>query len=332
MRRTPGEPVLVAVDGGQSALRLAAGPSCGRTPLPTSAPGFRWSGDDPVATIARDVEAAWRTALDRAGGSDNAGASLPRDVSRVVLGLSGLPDDAEDQARLGTAIADLTGANDVWLCRDMVTAHAGALPGRDGVVLAVGTGVACLGVVRESAETFHADGWGYLLGDAGGAFWIGRAGLQAVFRAYDGRDRPTTLTPRAVARYGPHDGISVRVHNSPTHVDDIARFAQDVCAEAESGDETARAIVAAAAGELAATAAAVATRYVASTGRAARVASTGRLIAAGGLLHTLLDRELRRREPRSQLIPPAGTSLDGAWTLAVTADPAPYSVTRLRRP
>ncbi len=316
-------PLLVAVDGGQSALRLAVGAAAARTPPPTAGPGFTWNGADPAATLASQVAAAWRAVGD-------AGPARPH-PTRIVLGLSGLPDGAADLERLARKVGELTGAEDLWLCRDAVTAHAGALPGRDGVVLTVGTGVACLGAVRERAETFHADGWGYLLGDAGGAFWIGRAGLQEVFRSYDGRARPTSLTGRAVTRYGPHAGIPASVHNSPTHVDDIARFAQDVCAAAESGDETAYEIVAAAAGELAATVTAVAARYLAATDRTVPVAVTGRLTTEGSLLHTLFASELRCRVPRSQLVPPSGTSLDGAWTLAVTDDPHPYPVTRFRR-
>ena len=316
-------PILAAVDGGQSEVRLAVGPASDRTPPSVAVPGFTWNAAGPAATLARQVATAWQAVAERQ-------PALPH-ATRIVLGLSGLPDDARDLERLARTVRELTGAEDLWLCRDAVTAHAGALPDRDGVVLSVGTGVACLGAVRERGETFHADGWGYLLGDAGGAFWIGRAGLQEVFRAYDGRSRPTALTGRALARYGPHHRIPATVHNSPTHVDDIARFAQDVCAEAEAGDVTAHGILATAADELAATVSVLAERYLAAAGGTAYVSVTGRLVAEDSLLHTLLARALRTRVPRSKLVPPSGTSLDGAWRLAVTDDPRPYPVTRFRR-
>jgi N-acetylglucosamine kinase-like BadF-type ATPase len=38
-------------------------------------------------------------------------------------------------------------------------------------------------------------GWGYLLGDEGGGFWIGRSALTAVVRQFDGRGPATLLTP-----------------------------------------------------------------------------------------------------------------------------------------
>ena len=40
----------------------------------------------------------------------------------------------------------------------------------------------------------RSGGWGYLLGDEGGGFWIGRAALSAVVRQFDGRGPATLLT------------------------------------------------------------------------------------------------------------------------------------------
>lgn len=49
----------------------------------------------------------------------------------------------------------------------------------------------------------RADGWGHLLGDCGSGAWIGRAGLEAAPRAYDGltccHPRSTERNPRGAA-------------------------------------------------------------------------------------------------------------------------------------
>jgi N-acetylglucosamine kinase-like BadF-type ATPase len=64
----------------------------------------------------------------------------------------------------------------------------------EGVVVVAGTGSIAYG--RDaSGRAARAGGWGYLLGDEGGGFWIGRAALMAVVRQFDGRGPVTLLTP-----------------------------------------------------------------------------------------------------------------------------------------
>ncbi len=81
---------------------------------------------------------------------------------------------------------------------DAVTAHLGALGGEPGVVIVAGTGAIALAVDEVAAR---ADGWGTRLGDDGGGYWIGRAGLAAALRAHDGRGGSRELLARAMARF-----------------------------------------------------------------------------------------------------------------------------------
>ncbi|MEU2283424.1 BadF/BadG/BcrA/BcrD ATPase family protein [Streptomyces sp. NPDC013178] len=82
---------------------------------------------------------------------------------------------------------------------DIETTFAAA-PGHptDGLVLVAGTGaVAARIAARVPTATSGGDGW--LLGDDGGGFWIGRAAVRAALRATDGRGAPTILA-HAVGR------------------------------------------------------------------------------------------------------------------------------------
>ena len=130
-----------------------------------------------------------------------------------------------------------------------MTAHAGALSLGWGVSVTVGTGVACLAVPPDGAPRVIG-GHGYLLGDEGGAFWIGREGLRAVLRAADGRGPSTALAGPASRRFDGLDDLGARLHAADRPVDSIARFAPDVLAVAESGDAVASAIVERAVDEL----------------------------------------------------------------------------------
>src|SRR5207248_5814443 len=72
---------------------------------------------------------------------------------------------------------------------------AAASPDTCGVALICGTGSMAWG--RNTAgKTARCGGWGYLIGDEGGAYWIARAGLTAAARGADGRGEMTALLPR----------------------------------------------------------------------------------------------------------------------------------------
>ncbi|MFE0022680.1 putative N-acetylmannosamine-6-phosphate 2-epimerase [Amycolatopsis sp. NPDC059021] len=295
----------VAVDSGQTGMRLLSGPE----PRIGRGPGFDYRQGDPVATITAAVRVA---ALD-------AGLSGP--VGVACLGLTGCPAEPADLDRLGVAIAAVLGAAEVRLCEDMVTAHAGALRRGHGVVLAAGTGVVCLAVGKDG-EYRKVDGSGYLLGDSGSGFAIGRAGLAAVLAAADGRGEATTLTTAAERRYGLGPGLAQRIHQAPAPVATVASFAPDVFAAAARRDAVAGAIVTGAAGDLAHTAAAAV--RVLDHGDAVPVACTGRVFEAGKLLLAPLRERLADLAPAARLVPPAGDPLDGAVRLA-TAEPGPYA-------
>ncbi|MFJ5271727.1 N-acetylglucosamine kinase [Streptomyces sp. NPDC088358] len=103
------------------------------------------------------------------------------------------------------ALAALTGAlrrlgiaaRTIGVSSDIEAAFASA-PGTpaDGLALVAGTGAVATRVAgRRCTATVDGDGW--LLGDDGSGFWIGRGAVRAALRMADGRGGPTTLA-RAV--------------------------------------------------------------------------------------------------------------------------------------
>jgi len=296
--------VYVAVDGGQSTLRLAVVGVDGVH----EAPGFSYHDDDPVAATVDAVARAW------------SGAACPGPVERAVLGLSGLPTSAPSRDALAAGVAGVLAAREVVLCADNVTAHAGALPDGYGVALSVGTGVNCLAVDAAAGVIHRVDGWGHLFGDDGSAFAIGRSGIAAVLRALDGRGMPTELSGSARRRYGPD--LPQRLYTSRGVVDDTARFAVDVVDAATAGDGVAARIVGAAGRELARTAA---TGVAAMPGAGpVPVAHLGRLVAGGGVLVDAYREALAGASPRAVPVPAAGSALDGAMRLATAPEPTGY--------
>lgn len=256
-----------------------------------------------------------------AGGVDAAiramvGAASAAGVDRgdaVGAGLAGLATAPRAAASLAGALEDRFGARAVTLASDVVTAHAGALAGGAGVVVVAGTGSVALGVAADGT-TARADGYGYLLGDVGGGYSIGRAGLDSALRYNDGRSGSATLAQLARERFGPLDELPATVLAAPEPAKVIASFAPSVCAAAADGDLVAQRICSAAGTELARSAAAVASRLDL---HGAPVALTGGLSKIPALT-SAFEREIAVAElPVRRRV---GDALDGAYLLATEAD------------
>lgn len=293
---------VLGVDGGQSAIRL-------RHSLrdeTVEVDGVSRQEGDTIAAVAHSVADGWRR------------GRFP-ETERVVMGLSTAPGAADGSERLCRLVGDLTGAREVWLADDAVTAHAGALSGCPGVSLVAGTGVACL-ALRASGEPRIVGGHGFLLGDEGGGFWIGRRGLAAVLRAADGRDPETSLTAAATRRYGGLVDLHLRLHDAPRPVHEIAGFAPDVLAVAGTGDEVADGIATDAVRELLLLLR-TAVGWVAAEG--VPVALGGRLLE-GSELRRRLETALASSDLSVAVRDPDGTPLDGALWLGLSAEPAHY--------
>jgi N-acetylglucosamine kinase-like BadF-type ATPase len=286
---------VLAVDGGQSGIRIRH--SSGPTVLERD--GVSRLEGDPVSRVAAlIVDAVERSSFPTA------------DIA--VLGLTTAPSDAQARARLSRTVAASGVAHEVWVADDTVTSHVGALSGEAGVSFIVGTGIACLSRPVEGEPRIF-DGYGYLLGDDGGAWWIGRTGLRAALDAHAGRGPSTLLVDAASGRFGAMQDLHVRLHDAARPVNDIAQFARDVLRLADADDRVARDIVSNAAALLFDTVVAAA-RWCG--GSRVAVALGGRMLQPGTALRVRFD-ELLASDPVLLPRDADGTALDGAMALGL---------------
>jgi N-acetylglucosamine kinase-like BadF-type ATPase len=244
----------------------------------------------------------------------HAAGSLPTD--RAVLGLTTAPTDGSARERLCDAVSSSVGVREIWLADDAITGHAGALSLGWGVCVIAGTGVACMAMAPGGPPRI-VGGHGYHVGDEGGGFWIGSAGLRAVLKAEDGRGPATALRAPAEDHFDGLADLGDRLHSSPRPVDTIARFAPSVLEAAGTADPVAVSIVEAAATELVAlTAAALATVV---DGRPVPVALGGRVLSAGPLRQRV-EQALAGELPAAAVRSADGTPLDGAMLLGLAAE------------
>jgi N-acetylglucosamine kinase-like BadF-type ATPase len=293
----------LALDAGQTEIRVALGGE--RDPSRTArAPGvLRLDG----AAVGADVVAgALVAAVDALG-------PLPA-VEAIGVGLSGYEAAREDDlVRVDAALRARVGAARVTIASDGVTSLLGALGERLGAVVAAGTGTVC--VARGPRRWAKVDGWGSLLGDAGSAFAIGRAGLDSALREIDGRGGSSALLAAAEQRFGEAPGIAEAIYRSPVPTRAVASFARDVARAAADGDAAARSILEDAGRELALTACAALDRAF-DPGDTAAVSYSGSVFDAGPPLVDAFAAELAGRRPDAQLLPPGGDALAGAAVLA----------------
>jgi N-acetylglucosamine kinase-like BadF-type ATPase len=163
----------------------------------------------------------------------------------------------------------------------------------------------------------RADGWGHLLGDCGGGAWIGRAGLEAAMRAYDGREGGSgPLLARLEAVFGPAGELPGKLYTRPDRPAVLASFAPEVGRCAAGGDPVAEAVLRDAARHIAQAAEAVCPRLEAGDIATGDIALTGGLFRMGAPLLAPLRAELAARLPGVPVTEAAGDPLDGALYVA----------------
>lgn len=202
--------LFLGLDGGGSATRWAVCDADGTVFVRGELPAV--SG----YLFRPDVLAAFRafaTAL---------AAALPGPVAGAVAGITGLTGDAPEAAQAADILAEALAVprravrveDDLW-----IGYHAAFRPG-EGHAVYTGTGSVGLHI-RADGSLVRVGGRGMLIDDAGSAFWIGREGLNLLYRRIESGEPPGPLGAALFAAIGSADWNAVRAHiyggTSPTH-------------------------------------------------------------------------------------------------------------------
>ena len=210
----------------------------------------------------------------------------------ICLGIAGV--DRPDDAAVVQAIMKRIGYKArVLVVNDALVALEAGAPGRPGVVIISGTGSISYGRNADGMAA-RSGGWGYVLGDEGSGYWIGRAALRAVLREADQRGTETALTTLLLSHFGvgQPQALIHEVYHSNLKPAAIGALAQCVHQAFAHGDEVAIGIVRGAANELESSAMSVVRRLD-------LLGSRFPFILAGGIFKAVpwLHEELSRRLP-----------------------------------
>lgn len=212
----------------------------------------------------------------------------------ICLGIAGV-DRPDDAAVVKSIMKRIGYKARVLVVNDALVALEAGVPGEPGVVVISGTGSISYGR-NAKGEAARSGGWGYVLGDEGSGYWIGRAALRAVLRQSDQRGPKTMLSTLLLEHFGIEraEGLIHEVYHTNLKPSAIGSLAQCVQAAFTRGDSVAIGILRGAADELEGSALSVARRLD-------MVGQPFTFILAGGIFRAVpwLNQELERRLPVS---------------------------------
>lgn len=280
-------PIVLAIDVGQSAVKVLFGDTDSRT-----LPGVR-AGESllpQVANVVNEVAAL------------GDGAAI-----EVAVGAAALSRAHHEDALTLLELCRPAGVVRVSLTSDSVTSFLGAIGDQRGVVVAAGTGMVVLGVGETTVA--RVDGWGNVMGDAGSGFWIGRQALEAVMRAFDGREPETSLTEVVKRKYPRLEDAYMELLTDPDFVRVVASFSKDV-ADAAASDHIAAEILVRAGKEIAHSAATAVRRIGEDHASNPVICLMGGVLGQGPVLEACVT-ALREHWPEFTPYPASGDALAG---------------------
>jgi glucosamine kinase len=241
----------------------------------------------------------------------------------AVLGLAGLSKFSEHDAESALErVWQRVGLHcPVRVVANPVVAFSAGTAARRGAVLIAGTG-SIAAWIEDGAVTHRIDGHGWLVGDDGSGFWLGRQAVRAVLAELDGRGEPTLLRAAVLGTVtGSDDGPDTQaeqlsllrssIYSQPPIA--LARFAPLVPAAAEAGDRVAQRIVDRAVTLLVNTFDAVFDDLPGAVRHGdAPIVLSGQLLCAGGRIQREVRRRIGERYGRTPVVARNGAG-GAAW-------------------
>jgi N-acetylglucosamine kinase-like BadF-type ATPase len=234
----------------------------------------RSTAGNPLSVGFDEAARAIREAITLACG--NAGET-PGCASRAILSIAGAANERLREQFITWALSSRF-AEKVAIVSDVLPVLAAGTPDCCGVALISGTGSVAFGRAADGRTNLRG-GWGFLLGDEGSGYAVGRAALQHALYALEDGGRRTPLADKVLDGLGVDRVLELTraIYSSPHPRVAIGGIAPYVTTLADKNDVDAQRIIDSAAEQLA--------RLVARTVQSIEpIASPVALAAAGGIL------------------------------------------------
>jgi N-acetylglucosamine kinase-like BadF-type ATPase len=303
--------LFLGIDGGQTATKSLLADASGRVlGAGRGGPAIHLKDGATREHARRALYEAIHQALDQAGLSD------ATEVACAFLGFSGVSGPEAPAAKTYCEVVqEQFAVRSIFVDHDARTALAGAIPSMTGVIAIAGTGSIAF-AMNASGASARAGGWGYLLGDPGSAYEIGRQGLAAVALAHDGAGPATFLSSLLLQALNIQDPAEITqvVYRDASPKLRIAGVSSAVAAAAASGDKVAAGIFEEAGRGLGRMACAAARKLTPPPSQT--FSGVGGVFESGELLWKPYRECVLAEFPQAQVVAPAYPPLVGALILA----------------
>ena len=231
-------------------------------------------------------------------------AGLERgEILEYSFALAGVKDSKKSTETIESFIGSMGLNRKVTILNDGEAGFNCRFPGRDGIIAAPGTGMIAYG--RRGRTFERASGWGWFLGDEGGAFYIGRRSLQESTKYFDGRlETESKIPDSALDYFGISEPLQIvnEVYTNPMNVRKIAGFARIISDYAGRNDPLAISILKEAARESATCVMALKKRIFQDM--AVEFSGYGGVYRAGDLYSKTLEEQVQTVFPDMKFLPP----------------------------
>jgi glucosamine kinase len=306
--------IFLGIDGGGSKTSCLIGDESSVLGTGTAGP----------SNLVRAGEAQARESLAAAIRQACTVANLkPAEISRVCVGLAGAARPEISVVVRGIIAEIVSGearagqikTSDIKVVGDNVIALEAAFGAGPGVIVIAGTGSIAYGRNRDG-QTARAGGWGFAVSDEGSGHWIGRAAVAAALRAWDeSQDEKAPLLLSVMKSWGLENRESLVLAANATPAPDFAALFPAVLALADSGDRSAREVLAQAGSRLVELAGIVVRRLFPESG-AVRAAMSGGVFGSSALVRQVFYNGLRSVHPDIALNPGVIEPVRGALEMA----------------
>lgn len=197
-----------------------------------------------VIVAKKNIERAINESLKRGGKSIE-------DIEFSTFALAGVKDSDQSTKIISDFVSSIELNSNFELLNDGEAGFKCRFPIGDGIVVAPGTGMIAYGKKEEKMD--RCSGWGWFIGDEGGAFYIGRRAIQEAAKEADGRSKNKSILPMIMKKFKVEEPRKIVNHIYNEHVDirEIASIAALVSNAANKGDTTSKIILKEAAKEAA---------------------------------------------------------------------------------